>query len=246
MVTALRRSFRRGIRLLLGDRLLGAIDYALYPDRGAAWGGPFNGQRFRVALFWALIRQLEPAAIVETGTYLGTTTELMAETGLPVFTVEEHPRSYGFARARLRRLRNVMLLHDDSRAGLRTLFDGPLRGFAGRTIFFYLDAHWNDDLPLAEELDIIFTRCTAAVAMIDDFRVPWDADYGYDDYGSEKALTDTYISTAVAKLGLCAHYPSTPARVETGQRRGCVVLSNASLHRTELLSIPLLQTASGR
>src|SRR6516164_631039 len=154
MVTALRRSFRRGIRLLLGDRLLGAIDYALYPDRGAAWGGPFNGQRFRVALFWALIRQLEPAAIVETGTYLGTTTELMAETGLPVFTVEEHPRSYGFARARLRRLRNVTLLHDDSRTALRTLFDGPLRGFAGRTIFFYLDAHWNDDLPLADELDI--------------------------------------------------------------------------------------------
>jgi hypothetical protein len=216
----------------------------MYPDRGAAWGGPFNGQRFRLALFWALIRQLKPAAIVETGTYLGTTTELMAETGLPVFTVEAHPRSYGFAWARLRRQRNVTLLHADSRAALRSLFDGPLRGFADRTLFFYLDAHWNDDLPLAEEIDIIFTHCPAAVVMVDDFRVPWDADYSYDDYGPEKALTDTYISSAVVTLGLCAHYPSTPARIESGHRRGCVVLSNVFLHRTELSRITLLRTSA--
>ena len=152
--------------------MLGAIEYARYPDRAAAWGGPFNGQPFRQALFRALIRQLEPAAIVETGTYLGTTTEFLAETGLPVFTIEADPHRYGFARARLWRRRNVTLLHDDSRAALRTLFDGPLRGFANHILFFYLDAHWNDDLPLVEELDIVFVRCPKAVVMVDDFRVP--------------------------------------------------------------------------
>jgi predicted O-methyltransferase YrrM len=244
LTTALRQSFGRVTRLIIGDQWFGAIEYAMYPDRGVAWGGAFNGQPFRQALFRALIRRLEPAAIVETGTYLGTTTEFMAETGLPIFTVEAHQRSYGFARARLRRQRNVTLLHGDSRAALRTLFDGPLRAFVGRTLFFYLDAHGNDDLPLAEELDIVFTRCPEAVVMVDDFRVPGDADYGYDDYGSEKALTDTYISSAVVKLGLCTHYPSTPGRFEGGQRRGCVVLSNAFRHIAELSSIPLLRTAS--
>jgi hypothetical protein len=144
----------------------------MYPDRGVAWGGAFNGQPLRQALFLALIRQLEPAAIVETGTYLGPTTEFMAETGLPIFTIEAHPRRYGFARARLWRRRNVTLLQDDSWAALLTLFDGPLRGFGNRTLFFYLDAHWNDDLPLAEEIEIIFARCPAAVVMVDDFRVP--------------------------------------------------------------------------
>jgi predicted O-methyltransferase YrrM len=249
MMTPFRHSFGRAIRPLLrpllGDQLLGAIEYAMYPGRGAAWGGAFNGQPFRQALFWALIRRIDPAAIVETGTYLGTTTEFMAETGLPIFTIEAHPRSYGFARARLWRRRNITILQDDSRAALHTLFDGPLRGFANRTLFFYLDAHWNDDMPLAEELDIVFTRCPAAVVMVDDFRVPGDADYGYDDYGPEKALTDTYISTVVAKMGLSVHYPSTPARAESGKRRGCVVLSNATAHGFELSSIPLLRTAAG-
>jgi predicted O-methyltransferase YrrM len=248
MMTTFRHSFglaiRPLLRPLLGDQLLGVIEYAVHPDRGAAWGGAFNGQPFRQALFWALIKRLEPAAIVETGTYLGTTTELMAETGLPIFTIEAQPRYYGFARARLRRQRNVTLLRGDSRAALRSLVNGPLRSFAGRTLFFYLDAHWNDDLPLAEELDIIFTCCPAAIVMVDDFRVPGDADYGYDDFGSEKALTDAYISRAVVKLGLFTHYPSTPGRHEGGRRRGCVVLSNAFRHSDELSSIPLLRNAS--
>jgi hypothetical protein len=226
--------------------VLGAIEYARYPDRAAAWGGAFNGQPFRQALFRALIQQLEPAAIVETGTYLGTTTEFMAETGLPLFTIEAHPRRYGFARARLWRRRNVTLLHDDSRAALRTLFEGPLRAFGNRCLFFYLDAHWNEDLPLAEELDIVFVRCPAAVVMVDDFRVPDDADYGYDDYGSGKALSDGYISATVAKLGLVAHYPAIPGSVESGHRRGCVVLSNTIIHTSELSSMPLLRTASSR
>src|SRR5216683_8159337 len=34
------------------------------------------------------------------------------------------------------------------------------------------------DLPLAEEIDIVFSRCPLAVVMVDDFQVPSDAGYG--------------------------------------------------------------------
>ena len=108
---------------------------------------------------------------METGTFLGDTTELMAQTGLPVFTFELDPRNYGYSRARFWRTRNVKLFHGDSRTGLRRLFEGALHSLSGGTLVFYLDAHWNDDLPLAEELDIIFGRCPSAVVMIDDFEV---------------------------------------------------------------------------
>jgi hypothetical protein len=238
------------------QQTIGMIDYIRLPDRGAGWG-PFNGQTARQALFVNLIANTRPQAIVETGTFLGATTELMSQTGLPVFTIELHPRYYGFARARFWRKRNVKLFHGDSRTALLRLFDGPLRSLSGLTVFFYLDAHWNDDLPLAEEIDIIFGRCPLAVVMIDDFEVPSDVGYGYDDYGSGRALVSGYIRPAISAHDLQAFYPSTPSvadypstpmaaagLAEPGRlRRGCVVLVKEAHHGTVLVSMPLLRAA---
>jgi hypothetical protein len=192
------------------QQIICMMDYISSPELGAEWG-PFNGQTARQALFVEIITKTRPHAIVETGTSLGATTELMSQTGLPVFTIELYPRHYGFARARFWRKRNIKLLHEDSRTGLRRLFDGPLQALSGRTLFFYLDAHGHvyDDLPLAEELDIVFSRCPLAVVMIDDFEVPSDAGYAYDDYGPGKALVLGYITPAISAHQLRAFYPST-------------------------------------
>ncbi len=60
-------------------------------------------------------------------------------------------------------------------------------------VFIYLDAHWEDDLPLAEELRIIAGAWRSAVVMIDDFQVSDDDGYGFDDFGPGKALTQSYL-----------------------------------------------------
>jgi hypothetical protein len=221
--------FKGSLRRLLGPRIVGYLDYYRFPERRGTWGGPFNGQEFRQALFQQLIQTVMPAAIVETGTYLGTTTELFAGTGLPVFTIEGHARNYGFARARLRRYRNVALCYGDSRTQLKRLFDGPLASFGNKNLFCYLDAHWNDDLPLAEELDIIFSRSQSVIVMIDDFQVPGDSGYSYDDYGPGKVLNSEYINPAVQCYGLALFLPATPSREETGARRGCAVLCREAM-----------------
>jgi hypothetical protein len=249
---------RQAIGLL--QQTFGMIDYLRHPELGAEWG-PFNGQTARQALFVEIITNTKPLALIETGTSLGATTELMSQTGLPVFTIELYPLHYGFARARFWRKRNIKLLHDDSRTGLYRLFDGPLRDLAEHTLFFYLDAHghvFGDDLPLAEELDIVFRRCPSAVIMIDDFAVPNDGGYGYDDYGPGRALVFDYIRPAIAMHQLKAFFPSTPSvadypstpmaaagLVVPGKlRRGCVVLTKEARHAPVLASIPLLRPAS--
>ena len=220
---------KAGVRRVIPPRILGAIDYVRRPSHATEWGGPFNGQPARQALFHEIIAKLRPHAIVETGTHLGTTTEFMAQTGLPVYTVEADPRYYGFVRARFWRTHNaITLLHGDSRAALRELFDGPLQDTAHRRLFFYLDAHWNEDLPLAEEVDIVFGECPVAVVMIDDFQVPFDDGYKYDDYGPGKALIPEYIAPVISEHRLQAFYPSTPSTEEGGSRRGCVVLARES------------------
>ena len=231
------------LRRVFGEQFSGMLDYWRRPTFGREKGLPLNGQMARQVMFRSLMERVSPVAIVETGTCRGATTEYFSAFGLPVFSIEANPRFYGYARVRLRRCRYVNLLLGDSRSMLRRLFSGALQDRSEMTIFFYLDAHWNDDLPLAEELGIVFRGCSRAVVMIDDFQVPFDPGYGYDDYGPGKALTSDYIAAAVAQNSLCAFYPATPAAHDSGARRGCIVLAKNDVHGLALTAIDLLRAA---
>jgi hypothetical protein len=226
--TKLFTGLKRAVRWTIGDVAAGRIDYYWRSEWRQSWGGPFNGQERRRELFAALVDVVKPEAIVETGTFRGTTTAYFAETGLPIYTIEAHPRNYGFARERLRRHQNVFMLKCDSREGLRRILCGALRDKLHEPLIFYLDAHWNADLPLAEELDIILDHAKHPLIMIDDFQVPWDNGYGFDDYGGGNALTLAYIDRHMAKYALAAFFPTAASRQETGSCRGCLVLTNAA------------------
>jgi hypothetical protein len=232
----------RSLNAILGtafQKMLGMAEFLIFRERGKG----FNKQTSRQALFKSLMLQFQPCAIVETGTYLGSTTELMANEAVPIFTVEGNARSFGFARARLWGRSGVTLCFGDSRVTLRSLFNRQLRAFRDKTLFAYLDAHWNADLPLAEELEIVFDQCPAAIVMIYDFQVPFDSEYGYDDFGPGMALTPSYIAPIIAAHRLQAFYPSQPASQEDGARRGCVVLAKEATHGQKLGSNPLLRAA---
>src|SRR4051812_28068411 len=142
------------------------------------FGEPLNGQEIRTRTFQHLLREFGPDALVETGTFLGFTTRYLAEQGLPVFTVENSPGYFNLSRASLRNTENVEMMLGDSADGLRKLaerrpFERPL---------FYLDAHWDDRLPLADELSCIGETWDEALVLIDDFKVPGHPGYGYDTY----------------------------------------------------------------
>ena len=226
------------------EELKGWIDYYRFPERRQSWGGPFNGQAGRRAIFGSLLTAIRPHLILETGTYLGSTTELFAQTGLPVVTVENDPRNYGFCRARLRQFRNVQLRLGDSRIMVHQALDQHRIALQARPLFAYLDAHWNADLPLAEELEIIFSVCSGAVVMIDDFQVPDDPGYQYDDYGPDKALTLGYIASVVERFDLAVSYPKLASSDESGARRGCVVLAKRDIYGRQIGEIELLRPAT--
>lgn len=221
----------------------GALDYWRHPEQRAGWGGPFNGQRARRQLFESLVDHLCPTAIIETGTHRGTTTEFFASTGLPIFSIENNARLCGFARMRLAWRRNVNVRLGDSRAVLRRLFAGPLRRHSNGVVFAYLDAHsgGHQELPLAQELDLITIHCPKALVMIDDFCVPFDSGYGFDRYKSGLALTLEYLRPVMATHELAAWFPATPSNEETGVRRGCVVIAKAINHGAVLDSMTSLR-----
>ena len=204
----------------------GQLDYILKPRLKRREAGPFNGQEFRQRIFRELVEKMGFSAIVETGTFRGETTQYMYRTsGLPLYSAELNPRFYAYARMRLRKDSDINLYNSDSRKFLRQLINEGLFGKAD--VFFYLDAHWGEDLPLLEEIEIIFDKMPSAVVMVDDFKVPWDAGYTYDDYGMGKSLTLEYLEPAITRYGLTSFFPVQDAAGETGARRGCVVIAKA-------------------
>ena len=179
------------------------------------WEGfsePFNGQAARREAILRLAAEFKPDAWIETGTFLGHTTRFLAEQGPPVYTVEIDPAWFRLAKRSLRRHSNLTMICGDSVEGLRLLLD---REDFSRP-FFYLDAHWFERLPLAEEVSLILAGWEEAIIVIDDFLVPGQPGYGYDILAGVPLSSELLELPADAALA----YPTIPAVEETGARRG--------------------------
>lgn len=183
----------------------------------------FNGQRHRKLIFHELLNAFNFEAILETGTWIGNTTGYMAtESALPVHTCEINPRFHTLARMRLQGMARIDFTLADSRSFLQTISRTDV---AAKRVFVYLDAHWYDDLPLREEIEIISGAWQEYVIMVDDFEVPSDSGYGYDRYEKHNVLSMEFFADTFARCGLIPFFPSLPSAEETGARRGCVVLA---------------------
>jgi predicted O-methyltransferase YrrM len=192
------------------------------PQQKPWWARPMNSQSARCALTKQIIKDCKIARIIETGTFFGTTTEFFAAFGLPVVTVELNPAHAAQSRERLKTLKNVRLLEMDSISALRELAHD--RSDRSVPTLFYLDAHWEKHLPLCAEAELAVSNFPKAVLMIDDFKVPGDPGYTFDDYGPGKRLDLDYLRASNLPE-LTVYFPSTPSHREDGARRGCVVVT---------------------
>ncbi len=220
--------FWRAVEVVLRNlppQLAFHVDW-LRPSLRAGWGGPLNGQVQRQRIARELFAATPFDLVVETGAFRGNSTEFFAQlSGLPVITIEHNPRYAEYARRRCVYYPGVQVLIGDSREHLRSV--APTG--EGAPVFYYLDAHWGPDLPLREELATIRDAGRPAVVMIDDFQVPDDAGYNYDDYGPGARLAPELLDG----LGLDSWLwlvPGARASEESGRNpRGCVVLVHPTL-----------------
>jgi len=228
--------------VMLPPDMLGRLEWFLYrDDYNRITAGPFNGQWQRQAIVHDISASCPFQAVVETGTYRGDSTAVLAEeTGAPVFSAEIDPRSLAYARLRYADDERIFFSQQDSRLFLRDLARHPF--FPRQQVFFYLDAHWGEDLPLYEEIKLIVDTWQESVIMIDDFQVPGDEGYGYDDYGAGRTLSLSYLH--LDKLPpLSLYWPAASAAEESGFRRGCLVLAAGRESAHKLDAIKTLRPA---
>jgi predicted O-methyltransferase YrrM len=197
----------------------------LSPDLQRCWGGPFNGQEERIRIMGDLLRDLQPDRFVETGCFRGLSTSWIAKNYKgPIYTCEIE-RMYAIqAVHNTNTCGNVNVILDDSRSFLSHILD---ESQVQRNVLFYLDAHWEHDLPLAQELDIIFKSNVDPVIVIDDFMVPDDLTYGWDDYGEGKSL-DVRMLVDHMPDDVVVYFPRLKGEEETGAKRGCCIIARSS------------------
>jgi len=220
---------------------LGARIDRLRPALSAGFGGPFNGQERRTQAVRDIFAKVPFQSIVETGTYRATTTLFLSQLAdVPVASIEVNSRYYHYAQRQLKRAPNVTLIRGDSTTVLRSL---PARAPWNRDpVFFYLDAHWRKYLPLPAELEAIREGWPSFAVLIDDFQVPGDPGYAYDDYGPGQAL-EPAILTPLEGAPIVIYWPAAPSSEETGGRRGWIVLASAGQVDDSLRSIQTLRRA---
>jgi hypothetical protein len=107
--------------------------------------------------------------------------------------------------------------------------------------FFYLDAHWLNDLPLLDELHEIRQGWSDFAALIDDFRVEGDDGYQFDDYGAGKTLELSLLAGVPELADLNVFWPAASSTEETGARRGWVVVASPGTVAEALAKVPLLR-----
>lgn len=226
------------VEMIVMKACRGALSYVRFPEQGKSWGGPFNGQEGREKIFEELLRTVGFSCIVETGTYRGTTTEYFERrVTVPIISIEVDDFSFGYAKCRFLFHKRVNLYYGDSRIVLKKLFDS--RALTNLETFFYLDAHWGNVLPLREEIDLIFEYNQNAIAMVDDFQVPDDPGYEFDDYGEGNVLNLDYLCDVITRFDLSVFFPVCRSEQETGAKRGSVVLARGFIadSLTELVTL---------
>lgn len=229
-------AFKKLVCPYLPVELYGAWEYRCHTEMRNSMGGPFNGQKGRQSLVKSILKEFTVEHIVETGTHRGTTTAFLREhSAARIYTMESSRHFWGYSAYRFMTDNGVTVMRGDSRRALRKVIRKLLH-HKSNPIFFYLDAHWEEDLPLREELEIIFSSSIDAIVMIDDFKVPDDGGYSYDDYGIGKALTVEYIDPVTSRYGLDTYFPSVCSENETGAKRGSVTLVKCGTEVSHVLN----------
>lgn len=110
---------------------------------------------------------------VEGGTYVGDTALKMSKIFDRVYNIEKSDAMFNIAMEKLKNISNVFMLKGDTRDHLRDIISN------NDNILYWLDAHWsggltygeNDECPLLDELEIIFSYDRNQVILIDDARL---------------------------------------------------------------------------
>lgn len=178
---------------------------------------PFAGDVIAEYEFIKLKKKFNIKNVVETGSYVFSTTKWFCENFELVYTYENNEHFYSFGVDKVKTLTNVRAFLEDSILGLQ-----KLKNKLPEPTIFFLDAHWGEYCPLLDELDVISTLNTIPIIVIHDFKTN-NPDLGFDRY-NENDFCFEWIENSIKKIypNGFDYYYNTQA---VGAKRGIIYIT---------------------
>lgn len=179
----------------------------------------FNGDRFLEKEFRHLIEKFNIQTLIETGTFLGQTTEKLSELCKNVITIEVREDFYLQAKNKLCVLPNVTMHLGDAPIVLDAILPNVIK-----PLMLFQDSHWSYPTPLKGEFEAIAKHCKPAVICIHDMKNPNDPTMGNDSYKDQEYTFEAiqpYIELVYGKDGY-EYYFNKEAE---GARRGALFIT---------------------
>lgn len=156
----------------------------------------FHGDQYLLDLADLFLQ--ESSAFVETGTYAGTTALYVNERyGVPVYSCEADEFTFEFASRRCLRRSGVHMFRQLSPQFLYDLI-AQHPELTEQKVVYWLDAHGGGfRWPLRDEVRFLTESLRAGFIMIDDFQIPGQPQFGYDQYKKQVCNLE-YIRSSLA------------------------------------------------
>lgn len=199
-----------------------------------------NGQKYRKKIIDNILTNIEFDIVIETGTEYGFTTKFFSNYSKKIVSIEKSKTNFLLAKRNLQNEENIQLILNDSKNIGKILEDEKISISKDNSIFFYLDAHSDDDYPLLDEIKYIFEKYQNYIILIDDFQVPNDENYGYDSFKGKK-LNIEFIKKLFSGDEYI-FFPKISGKKETGRIRGYSIITKNSDYAQILKSINELIT----
>jgi hypothetical protein len=172
-----------------------------------------NGQYKRLEFFLNLLRIVKPTVLIETGTYLGSSTILFAQFVSKILSQKR------FLNLKLSNIEGIL---GNSELSLELILK-KISPDSKQVLVAYLDAHWYEQIPTTQELSQLAEWGGPFIALIDDFKVEDDLGYYFDEYDS----VTIGLNLIPKSKDLFLFYPNILSSLEGGARRGLgIVLNN--------------------
>lgn len=169
---------------------------------------PFHNDKFMMTIMIELLNNAD--IFVETGTFLGNTSLFVGLNfnNLKVFTCEISEKYYNHSLNYLHNISNVTAVLEKSPEALYNLEKYYNNEVYNKNIVFWIDAHWEQELPLNNEIEYITKNFNNYCIFIDDFKNPFDSGFTNDGDNFDINIIKNFIHN---KENVKVYFPSYPS-----------------------------------